>query len=49
MKHEDAKVQRVAAIWHLGFVLLNIGALLYHVVATFEHLKEEKKQWEHKQ
>jgi hypothetical protein len=42
MIHETARMQRTAAIWHFVLAIGALGGLIYHAVATFEHLKESR-------
>jgi len=42
MKHDASDVQKLAMWWHIGFCILNVGALLYHVVASVEHAREKR-------
>ena len=41
--HESKRMQTVAMWWHVGFCILNIGALLYHAIAVKEHAQEIRK------
>ena len=40
MRHEQAKIQRIAAWWHFVMAIGALGGVIYHLVATVEHLKE---------
>ena len=43
MRHETAKMQRVAAWWHFMLAIGALGGVIYHAVAIVEHLKEADK------
>ena len=43
MRHETAKMQRVAAWWHFMLAIGALGGVIYHAIATVEHLKEADK------
>ena len=43
MAHEKKSIQRVAAWWHFVMAVGALGGVIYHLVATVEHLKEVDK------
>ena len=47
MRHEQAKVQRIAAWWHFVLAIGALGGVVYHLIATFEHLSSAKERTEH--
>ena len=47
MMHEQAKIQRSAAWWHFVLAIGALGGVIYHLVATVEHLNASKSPKEH--
>ena len=43
MTHDKKNIQRVAAWWHFFMAVGALGGVIYHLVATVEHLKEVDK------
>jgi hypothetical protein len=40
MIHETKRIQTVCAWWHFVMAIGALGGVIYHLVATVEHLKE---------